>query len=122
MAIIANEKKRKMKKISRVRKKVIGTPERPRVCFTQTNKHIYIQAVNDIEGKTLTFLSSLAKDLDIKSVARTSRKVAEILAEKFKEKLSTANISKIVFDKRDKKYHGVAKIFADKLREKGIQF
>lgn len=122
MALLAEQKKRRLRKIQRVRKRVFGTQERPRVSFTQTNRYIYVQAVNDLEGKTLSFLSSQDKEITVKGFNKKNSKTAELLAEKFSEKLKKAKIEKIVLDRREKKFHGVIKTFAAKLREKGIQF
>lgn len=122
MQILEKEKNRKIRKIHRARKKVFGTKERPRVSVTQTNKNLYVQAINDIESKTITCISSLDKELNITKISKNNKQIAELLAEKFSEKLKQAKIDKIVLDKRDKNYHGVIQTFAEKLRKQGIQF
>lgn len=121
MSEIRIKKERKERRILRLKGRITGTAERPRICFTQTNKNIYAQAVDDTLGKTMAAVSSLEKELSLKEGSRKNRKTALLLAEKFCERLKGKNIGKVVFDRRDKKYHGVVKAFADKLREKGIQ-
>lgn len=122
MAVLKQKIERKKRRVRRVRKKIVGTKNRPRVALTQSNKHLYVQAVDDMAGKTLAYLSSLSKDIKVKSDCKKGNKVAQDLAENFYNKLQTAKVKEVVFDRRNKQYHGVIKIFADKLREKGIKF
>lgn len=122
MGVLEQKIKRNERKIKRVRKKISGTKERPRVSFSQSNKYIYVQAVNDVDGKTLAYVSSLSKEIKVKNESKKNKKIAEELAEGFYKKLETAKIKEIVLDRRKKKFHGVVKSFSDKLREKGIKF
>ena len=122
MGTSSSKIEKKHRRILKLRQHIRGTTERPRVCLTQTNKNLYVQAINDSEGKTLTYISTLEKDLNLKSKSKKNKLSAEILAEMFSERLKSKNIDKIVLDRRGKKYYGVIKTFADKLREKGINF
>ncbi|MDD5066549.1 MAG: 50S ribosomal protein L18 [bacterium] len=121
MSFLKTKLIRKRRRILRLKQKISGTAERPRICITRTNKNIYVQAINDVEGKTLSHISTIEKSLNLTKPNKSNKQVSTILAEKFYERLKNKNIDKVVLDRRDKKYHGVVKIFADKLREKGIK-
>jgi len=122
MGVSFNKAKRNQRRIKRVRKKIFGTEGAPRVVITQTNRNLYVQAVDDIKGNTLSSVSSIGKELGLKTNNKKSVKVAELLGEKLSEKLKKGKIKRIVLDRRVKKYHGIVKSFAEKLREKGIKF
>ncbi len=122
MGILKDKIKRKERRIKRIRKKIFGTKAKPRVAFSQSNKHLYAQAINDTDGKTLAFICSQSKDLKLKTKSKKNMKIAGDLAEKFFEKLENAKIKQIVLDRRNKQYHGIVKAFSDKLREKGVKF
>ena len=101
----------------RVRRKVVGMPDRPRLTVFRSNTGIYAQVIDDLEGRTLVSASSL----EIKESGNKSDiagKVGELLAAKAKEK----NIDKVVFDRGGYLYHGRVKALADGARKGGIQF
>lgn len=122
MGVLLTKNKRSKRRIKRVRKKIFGTNIMPRVAVTQTNKNLYIQAIDDMKGRTLASISSIDKSLGLKTVSKKNIKVAELLAERIFEKLKKTKVKRIVLDRRNKKYHGIVKAFAEKLREKGIKF
>jgi large subunit ribosomal protein L18 len=106
----------------RVRKKVLGTDARPRVCVFRSNKHIYAQVISDNQGKTLAAVSTLSGDLaaalkQSKGVG-TAKQVGLALAKACKEK----NITQVVFDRNGFLYHGRVKAVADGAREGGLDF
>lgn len=106
----------------RVRKKVVGTSARPRICVFRSSKHIYAQVISDSEGKTLAAVSTLSKDLapalkQSKGVA-AAKQVGLALAKVCQEK----NINQVVFDRNGFQYHGQVKAVADGAREGGLQF
>lgn len=105
----------------RIRKKVVGTPERPRLSLHLSNKHIYAQAINDEQGTTLAFVSTLGKELREQKLAANSAGAAA-LGKAFGEKAKQAGIDKVVFDRNGRKYHGCVKTFADAAREAGLDF
>jgi large subunit ribosomal protein L18 len=105
----------------RIRKKVAGTAERPRLSVRFSAKHIYAQCVDDAAGRTLVFLSSLDKDLRSRKVS-ANVKGAEELAKAFGEKAKAAGITAVVFDRGGKIYHGCVKKFADTVRASGVKF
>jgi len=106
----------------RVRKKVLGTDARPRVCVFRSNKHIYAQVISDNQGKTLVSVSTLSEALaetakQTKGV-KTAKQVGLALAKACKEK----NITKVVFDRNGFLFHGRVKAVADGAREGGLEF
>jgi large subunit ribosomal protein L18 len=100
----------------RVRSKIHGTAEFPRVSIFRSNKHIYAQAINDDNSSTLAYADG--RKLGLKATREDAKKVAVEMA----DKLKSANIEKIVFDRNGYLYHGVVASFADALRESGIKF
>ncbi|MBM4298667.1 MAG: 50S ribosomal protein L18 [Deltaproteobacteria bacterium] len=106
----------------RVRKRVLGTDARPRVCVFRSNKHIYAQVISDREGKTLAAVSTLSKDMaasvkDSKGI-ETAKRVGLALAQACKAK----NITQVVFDRNGFLFHGRVKAVADGAREGGLDF
>lgn len=102
----------------RIRKKVKGTAERPRLSLHFSNKHIYAQCIDDTKGHTLVFVSSLTKG----STLKANTEGATSLGTTFAEKASSAGISSVVFDRSGRRYHGCVKSFAEAAREGGLQF
>jgi len=92
----------------RIRAKISGTAERPRVVVFRSNSHLYLQAIDDASGKTLASTSDL----------KSKENVAESLANNLLDK----KIKKIVFDRGGYKYHGRIKEVADNLRKAGLEF
>lgn len=112
------------KRAFRVRKKLYGTNEKPRMCVRRTLKHIYAQIVDDSTGRTIVQVGSRGKEIAEKiseesaSKSNVSKIVGEILAEKAIEK----GISKVVFDRKGYLFHGRVKALAEAAREKGLDF
>jgi large subunit ribosomal protein L18 len=105
----------------RIRKKVAGTAARPRLAVRFTTKHVYAQAINDDEGKTLVFLSSLDPELR-KQKLKANVTSAKTLGVAFAAKAKAAGIESVVFDRSGAPYHGKVKQFADAAREGGLKF
>jgi len=105
----------------RVRRKVVGTAERPRLSVNFSNKHIYAQCINDREGKTLTALCTTSKELKGEKIL-PNVEGSKQLGEKFGAKLKEAGVSAVVFDKGSRRYHGCVQVFADAVRSTGINF
>lgn len=104
---------------SRVRAKISGTPERPRLNVFRSNKNIYAQIIDDVNGVTLVSASSNAKDFDVSgSNKEGARKLGNIIAEKAKDK----GITKVVFDRSGYVYHGRIQELAEGARESGLEF
>jgi large subunit ribosomal protein L18 len=104
----------------RGRKKLNGTSERPRLVVTRSSKHITVQVVDDLHGKTLAYASSMETDLRTFEGDKTAkaRKVGELVAERAK----AAGVSSAVFDRAGNKYHGRVAALADGAREGGLTF
>ena len=105
---------------SRLRKKISGTPERPRVAVSRTNKHISAQIIDDVNGRTLAAASSVESALKDATGGNIegAKVVAQLLASRAKE----ANIATVVFDRGGFDYHGRVAAFADALRAGGLEF
>ena len=104
----------------RVRAKISGTGERPRLSVFRSNKQIYAQIIDDAAGKTLVAASSSDKSIASKTVAKIeqAKLVGMLLAEKAKD----ANVEVVVFDRGGYVYHGRIKSLADGAREGGLKF
>jgi large subunit ribosomal protein L18 len=107
----------------KIRKKISGTSERPRLMVYRSLNNIYAQIIDDTTGNTLVSVSSLSKELepDLKSVKGKVGKgklVGKLLAKKASEK----NISSVVFDRSGYRYHGRVQAIADGAREGGLKF
>ena len=105
----------------RIRKKIYGTAEKPRLAVFRSNKQIYVQVIDDLNGVTILSASSKEKDVasraGIKKIEQAAF-VGKLLASKCKEK----GIEAVVFDRSGYKYHGRVKSLADAAREGGLKF
>ncbi|MBA2848534.1 50S ribosomal protein L18 [Thermosulfuriphilus ammonigenes] len=115
----------RLRRKRRVRKKIFGTAERPRLSVFRSAKHIYAQIINDEEGRTLVAASTLSKDLrakvnELKGQGKVAqaRLVGEYLAQMAREK----GITKVCFDRAGYRYHGRVKALAEGAREGGLEF
>ncbi|MFN3599434.1 MAG: 50S ribosomal protein L18 [Aquificaceae bacterium] len=123
MAKLSRHEKRE-RRHKRIRKKIFGTPERPRLCVYRSLKAFYAQIIDDTKAHTLVSASSIDKDF-VKPAGKRGGKsiedverVAELLVNRALEK----GIKKVVFDRGGFLYHGKIKAFADKCRELGLEF
>ncbi len=109
----------RIKRHKRVRSKVSGTPERPRLCVFRSEKHIYAQVIDDVNGVTLVSASSVEKDFEgLGSNKAAARKVGVTVAERAKAK----GIDNVVFDRGGYVYHGRVQELAEGAREGGLEF
>jgi large subunit ribosomal protein L18 len=104
----------------RIRKKMNGTAEKPRLSVFRSNKSIYAQIINDVQGVTLAAASSISKEMAGKKLTKTeiAKEVGKLIAEKSKE----AGIEQVVFDRGGYLYHGRIKSLAEGAREGGLKF
>ena len=105
----------------RIRKKISGTAEKPRLAVFRSNKQIYAQLIDDVKGVTVIAASSREKEFASKPVSsktEQAKMVGQVLASKCKEK----GIGSVVFDRSGYKYHGRIKSLADAAREGGLKF
>ena len=116
----ASRTKARLHRQVRGRKKISGTIERPRLVVTRSSKHISVQVVDDLQGKTLVSASSMEADLRSLEGDKTAKakKVGELVAERAK----TQGIESVVFDRAGHKYHGRIAALADAAREAGLKF
>jgi large subunit ribosomal protein L18 len=114
---LAKRDLRRLKRKRRVRGRISGTAEMPRVTIYKSNKYIIVQAINDTEGNTLAFLNTAHLESKLPSNINGATEAAKIFA----DKLKNAGIETVRFDRNGYKYHGVVKAFADTLRENGIK-
>jgi len=105
-----------------LRKKIIGTQDRPRLCFSRSNKNIYAQLIDDMQGRTLLALSTSSRGLKNKVGSGGNLKAAEVFGEEFGKRAIEKGYTKVVFDRSGYLYHGRVKVFADAARKGGLVF
>jgi large subunit ribosomal protein L18 len=118
---MASLEKIKMRHV-RLRKRIVGTVDRPRLAVHFSGKNIYAQVIDDVTGRTLaaaaTTEKSLAGDASLRANCTTAAVIGKLVAERSKG----ANVSKVVFDRGGFQYHGKVKALADAAREGGLDF
>ncbi len=111
-------RKRVKRKLS-IRKKIGGTPDKPRLSVYKSNKHTYIQAIDDVSGKTIASASNLEKDQrGSKNVVSEMEKLGILIG----QRLIAKKIQTVVFDRNGYRYHGKVKAVADGARKAGLRF
>lgn len=104
---------------SRIRRKVTGTTSRPRLAVYFSNQHVYVQLIDDSEGRTIASASTMDKTFESNaSNIASARKVGHLLA----ERAMALNITDVVYDRGGHLYHGKVKALADAAREAGLKF
>ena len=103
----------------RIRKTVSGTEQRPRLAIFRSNKDIYAQLIDDVNGKTIAAASSRDKDIDVKG---NKTEAAKLVGKAIAEKALKAGVENISFDRGGYLYHGRVKSLADGAREAGLKF
>ena len=106
----------------RIRKKVVGTSERPRMAVTFTGQHIYVQFIDDAAGATLAATSTRGKTVPEREKLRANARSAKIIGTLAAAAAKSKGITRIVFDRAGARYHGKVKALADAAREAGLQF
>ena len=114
-----NRKMERARRHARVRRKISGTAERPRLCVYRSNSNLYVQIIDDVAGNTLVQASTLDKEVKTKHANKEAAKeVGKLVAKRVIEK----NIKSVVFDRGGYIYHGVVKELAESAREGGLEF
>ena len=114
-----DRKETRQKRHLKVRNKISGTAERPRLCVYRSNQNIYAQVIDDVAGNTLASASTLDKEIKTKHANKEAAKeVGALVAKRALEK----NIKEVVFDRGGYIYHGVVKELAEAAREGGLVF
>ena len=106
----------------RIRKVVNGTAERPRMVVFRSNKQIYVQVIDDLQGKTLVAAASNDKALAAETAGKSGIEAAAIVGKAIAERAKAAGISKVSFDRGGYLFHGRVKSLADAAREGGLEF
>jgi large subunit ribosomal protein L18 len=119
MALAKQERRKKIQR--RIRKKVFGTQEKPRLSVFRSNKNIFVQVINDNEGVTIASASSLAKEIAEKKDI-TKKEQAALVGKAVAEKAKEAGVKEVVFDRGGYLYHGRVKSLADAARKNGLKF
>ncbi len=104
----------------RVRKKVSGTPARPRLVVSRSSRHLFVQVIDDTQGKTLAFASTMEADFrnDKADKSAKAKAVGALIA----SRAQAVGVSTVVFDRAGNKYHGRIAAVADSARENGLEF
>lgn len=106
----------------RIRKKMLGTPERPRVFVKKSNRYIYAQAIDDQNHKTIVTASSLEQEFQKNNKNTKNKHASEALGKILAQRLKEKKIKTIVFDRGTSPYHGRIKQLAEVLRKEGVIF
>jgi large subunit ribosomal protein L18 len=118
------EKKQKLKQLRvwRIRKKVTGTGERPRMSVCFTNENIHVQFIDDVAGKTLAATSTVSKSTPDREKLAANVNSAKIIGTLAAKSAIEKGITAVVFDRNGNRYHGKVKALADAAREAGLKF
>jgi len=114
---LESKKQTAARRANRVRKTVNGTSDRPRLAVSVSNLHITAQIINDENGKTLAYATTVGQ----KMTGTMTEKAAQVGAD-IAKKAKKAKVTKVVFDRSGRKYHGRVKALADAAREVGLEF
>jgi large subunit ribosomal protein L18 len=113
---------RRVRRHRRVRKKVVGSPERPRLSVRRSLRHIHAQIIDDLSGRTLVTASTLTPEVReaIQGIKKSA--AATLVGKEIARRAKEAGISRVAFDRGGYQYHGRVKALADGAREGGLQF
>lgn len=117
---MATKLTRRQKVKYRVRKRISGTPESPRMSVFRSNKQIYVQVIDDINGKTIVAASS--RQLKLGDSKQTKIELAKNVGKEIADKAKGAGVNTVIFDRNGYLYHGRVKALADAARENGLKF
>ena len=118
---MASLEKIKMRHV-RLRKRIVGTVDRPRLAVHFSGKNIYAQVIDDVTGRTLAAAATTEKSLESNTSLRANCATAAMIGKLVAERSQSANVSKVVFDRGGFQYHGKVKALADAAREAGLNF
>jgi large subunit ribosomal protein L18 len=112
----------RLKRKLRVRKRVQGSSERPRLCVFRSDKHIYAQIIDDVQGVTLVSASTVAPEFKQMELAQGKVGAAQRVGQMVANKAKSQGITRVVFDRNGYIYHGRIRALADSAREAGLEF
>ena len=113
---------RRLRRQRSVRKKLVGSAERPRLAIFRSSKHIYAQIINDADGATLASAGTLDADVKGEAAYGGNKSAAAVVGRVVAERAKKAGIDKVCFDRRSYKYHGRVQALADAARGAGLDF
>jgi large subunit ribosomal protein L18 len=113
---------RRLRRQRRIRKRLNGTPERPRLAVFRSSKHIYAQVINDVGGATLVSASTVDPEVRAELKYGGNKTAAAVVGKLIAERAKKAGIDKICFDRRSYKYHGRVEALAQAARDGGLEF
>ena len=116
---LSNKRRKQAQRKRRVRKKIMGTEARPRLTVFKSHRNISVQAIDDVNGKTIASVTTLEKEMS--GVSR-SVEGAKAVGQKIAERLKEAKVKTVIFDRNGYRYHGIVKAVADGARESGLEF
>ncbi len=116
------KKRRQLRRQHHVRRRLVGTLERPRLCVFRSSKHIYAQLIDDLSGVTVAAASSRAQDVRASLPYGGNKKAAAVVGKKLAEIAKAKGVTRAAFDRGHYRYHGRVKALADAAREGGLQF
>ncbi len=117
--ILKNKRKQRIRKS--IKKKIYGTPTKPRLIIFRSNKYLYAQVYNDSSAKLLAYVSTLEKEVNSKLKSFKDREAAKHMGKVMAGRLKKLKIKTVVFDRNTYDFKGRVKLFADSVRENGIQ-
>lgn len=116
------ERELRIRRHARLRKKLSGTGERPRLCVFRSNLHLYVQVIDDVAGHTLVSASTTESELRSQLSGQQRLAHAQVVGRVIAERALQAGITKVVFDRGGYQYHGRVKAVAEAAREAGLSF
>lgn len=120
MASLCKKKQARLKRKQRIRKKISGTSDRPRLSVFRSSKHIYVQVIDDITGHTLAAVSSLEKDIKEHPPFEGKKGLANYLGKLIAQRAIEKGVKKVIFDRNGYLYHGRVKAVSDGARDGGL--
>lgn len=119
MKRVVDKRRKRLKRKVHIRKRINGTPERPRMTVFRSNKHMYVQVIDDTTGKTIA--SAGTTEAEFKGL-RNNIENAEKIGTAIGQRLQEKKVTEVVFDRNGYLYHGIVKSIADSARKAGIKF
>ena len=117
-----NRRKARERRRAHVRKRIVGTPERPRLNVFRSLNHIYAQVIDDSRGHTIASASTIDKEVRGQIVGMSKTEQAQVVGRVVAERALAKGVKKVVFDRAGYKYHGRVKALAEAAREAGLEF
>jgi large subunit ribosomal protein L18 len=110
----------RLRRAQRVRKKLSGDAVRPRMCVAKTNKHLYVQLVDDVKGVTVASCTTCGKAFQSTDFSRRKKANARVIGEEIAQKAKALGITQVIFDRGSSKFHGIFVELADAARQQGL--